>query len=629
MTVARPERYRSYARTAAWWTIPAIVCLAVHWRGFEAWFRADDFAWLSLFGHIHGFHDLLSALFRPEAQGTIRPWSERAFFIVGYALFGLNALPYRIVIFATQFVALALVQAIGFRMSGSRAAGFLAAILWTLNSSSVEPLAWACVYNEVMCAAFLLLALGMLFRHLETGERRFRTFEWLVFLLGFGALELNIVYPALRAIALLAWAKPRSVVSRRELTGSTAAMFAVSLLYFILHSWAAPPSKTGIYAMHFGPSILRTLGVYWTWSVGPVYLATAAHIRRWMAVAAIALLSLALFAFFIRKVRAGCRFAIFCAAWYLITIAPLIPLRDHVTEYYPYIPVIGVAWLGGWGLAEAWNRGGAVRSFAAALALLYAALVLPRTLNASTWNYRLAEVSHDLVAGVARAHELHPSETLLLDGVDDDQFFNAVSDKAFALIGADGVYLTPGTEKRVTQHPEWDRVENYILAPSVAATAVERGQAEVYDVRGAVLRNITSRYAQTLNGDELPLRVSASEPLTSYLLGPEWYALDTDHRWMGRSASLRMGAPPKAGEELYLTGYCAPGLGDAQVTVTVNGIPLKPAAVPPGAFELSFALPDQVTGQHEMHVSVELSKTFRPPGETRDLGLSFGVFEVK
>ena len=95
-------------RTLAYWTIPALVCLIVHWAGFRAWFRADDFAWLGLYNRIHGFHDLLMLLFQPQAQGTIRPWSERAFFILGYGLFGLNALPYRIVIFGTQFAALAL-----------------------------------------------------------------------------------------------------------------------------------------------------------------------------------------------------------------------------------------------------------------------------------------------------------------------------------------------------------------------------------------------------------------------------------------------------------------------------------------------------------------------------------------
>ncbi len=617
--MTRRETTRAWA--VAYWTVPALICLLVHLRGFEAWFRADDFAWLSLYSHIHGFPDLLSALFRPEAQGTIRPWSERAFFIVGYALFGLNALPYRIAIFATQFAALALAQAVGARLTGSRTVGFCAAILWTINSSTVEPLGWACVYNEVMCAAFLLLALYLLMRYVDTGERRYKIGEWVVFVLGFGALELNVVYPALAAGFTLLCA--------RKFFRGTLPMFGVSIVYTAIHTWAAPPSATGQYAMHFGASLLRTLGTYWTWSIGPVYLETPPYLKRWMMLAAIALVSLGLLVFLAGKLRAGYQAALFCIVWYVVTFVPMLPLRDHETEYYPYVPVIGLAWLGAWGLIEAWRRGGQVRWVGVALAALYIALVLPRTVRASAWNYGLTAKAHDLVAGVARAHELHPDEAILLDGVDEDEYLNAVRDKAFVLIGANQVYLAPGSETRLTEGAGWGRVEDYVLAPSIANRALDRGMLEVYDVRGGTLRNITSKYGATLRRAGMPMRVSVSDPLTTYLLGPEWYPVDVDHRWMPKRATLRMGAPSEPERRLYLTGYSAAGLGPADVAVSVNGIALPPAVVRPGPFEIAFALPDSIVRSHEMLVAIEASKTFRPSGDSRDLSLSFGVFEVR
>jgi hypothetical protein len=627
------------ARAVAYWTAPALICLAVHWQGFEAWFRADDFAWLSLYSHVHSFSDLLAALFRPQAQGTIRPLSERGFFLLGYALFGLNALPYRIVIFVTQFAALALTQAVGARLTGSRAAGFCAAIFWTINSSTMEPLGWVCVYNEVLCAACLLGALYLLMRYTETGERRYKAGEWVVFLLGFGALEVNVVYPALAAGYWLLCGRANSPafsksgpqfprVKRTAGLPHVAALCAVSILYTGLHLWVAPPRANGDYAMHFGPSLLRTLGLYWTWTIGPVYLETPPHIKRWMLLAAIAAVSLGLLAFLAMKLRAGYRAAFFCLVWYLATFAPTLPLRDHLTEYYPYIPAIGIAWLGGWGLAEAWKRGANPRAAAVALACLYVLLVLPRTLRASYWNYSLTEKARNLVAGVERARQLHPGEAILLQGADEEEFLNAIRDKAFALIDAK-VYLAAGSEKQLTQGAEWGRVEDYVLAPSVTATALDRGELEVYDVRGGMLRNITSKYAATLRAAGLPARVSVSDPLTAYLLGPEWYSLDTDHRWMPRRATLRMGAPAEPEHKLYLSGYCAEGLGPAEIAVSVDGIALPPQPVRPGKFEVSFALPDAEVGKREMRVAVEVSKTFRPPGESRDLSLSFGVFEIR
>jgi hypothetical protein len=618
------------ARTVAWWTVPSLVCLLIHWQGFTAWFRADDFAWLSNFNRIHSFHDLLVILFLPQAQGTIRPFSERAFFVIGYGLFGLDSLPFRVVIFATQFAALALAAIVGAKLTGSRAAGFCAALLWTVNSTTVQPLAWACVYNEVMCAFFLLLAFYFLLRYIETSDgnpaarryqSRYKILEWVVFLLGFGALELNVVYPVLAAAYTLLCA--------RKFFRGTLPMLAVSMGYTIMHTLVAPTPTTGAYVMHFGPSMLRTLAVYWTWSIGPVFLPTSRHIRLWMLLAGVAVVSVGLLVFFALRIRKGFRTALFCMAWYLIALAPMLPLRDHMTEYYPYIAVIGLAWLGGWGLAEAWRRGPGGRATAVIMATLYAALVLPRTVTSSDWNHRLTIRARNLVEGVARAREVHPGEAILLYGADDEQFLNAIHQKAFPLIGMNNVYLAPGSEKQIAEPAGWGRVEDYILAPDIAGRALDLGELQVYDVRGSVLRNITTDYSDTLAESGLPLRISAGEALTAYLLGPEWYKIDVDHRWMPKRATLRIGGPAEPGKKLYLSGFSPDALGVVEVTITVDGAALPPQTVRPGPFGAAFPLPDSVVGKHEMLVAVEVSRTFRPPEDGRELGLSFGVFEVR
>ncbi len=175
---AAPEPRPSRLASAAFWLIPPLLCLALYWRGFTAWFRADDFAWLGTGLYIQNFHDFLIAIFAPMAQGTIRPLSERAFFMAGFSLFGLDALPFKIVIFATQFANLALVASIGERLSGLRWAGFFAAVFWVLNGAGIEPLGWSCVYNQVLCGFFLLLAFHFLLRYEETGERRYYWFQW-------------------------------------------------------------------------------------------------------------------------------------------------------------------------------------------------------------------------------------------------------------------------------------------------------------------------------------------------------------------------------------------------------------------------------------------------------------------
>src|SRR4029077_6940866 len=159
-----------------------------------------------------------------------------------------NALPFRVVIFATQFANLALVASIGARLTGMRAAGFWAAILWIVNGSLVEPLGWACTYNQVMCGCFLLLAFHFLLRHIQTGRNRYYASQWITFLLGFGALETNLIYPALAAAY--------TFLCARKYFRRTLPLFGASAIYVAAHLAASPVQKDGVYAMHFDGSIL-------------------------------------------------------------------------------------------------------------------------------------------------------------------------------------------------------------------------------------------------------------------------------------------------------------------------------------------------------------------------------------
>jgi hypothetical protein len=617
------------ARVPRWglpWLLPAVLaalCLLIYWRGFTAWFRADDFAWLGAGLRVRNLHELLRALFSPQAEGTIRPWSERAFFMGGFALFGLDALPFRIVVFATQFVNLWLVVWLGERLSGSRAAGFWAAVLWMIHGSLVEPLGWTCVYNQVLCGFFLLNALRFLVLYVETGRRRYNIAQWAVFLLGFGALELNVVYPLLAAG--YTW-----LCARKYFRG-TLPLFIPSIAYTLLHRAVAPFEQTGDYAMHFSGSMLRTVWRYWAWSAGSMLPASPSG-RAKYAVAILVSAGLALF--LARKVRGGASAALYCPLWYVAALLPVLPLRDHLTEYYVYLPQIGACWLGGWALAESWKARGAVRMAAVGLALIYVWMAFPRTLAASEWNYRIAARVRNLVEGAAGVHELHPDKTILLEGVDTDLFWNGVLDRPFRLIGIPQIYLAPGSQRNIAAHPDLGNIEDCILPPDVTAKALERNELVVYDVRGPLLRNITSSYAVAPLDRVLPSRVDAGSPLTGYLLGPEWYPVDTDHRWMGRRATLRMGAPGRAGMKLYLQGVCPDEQlrqGPLLVTVTIDGAPLPPGSIRPGerTFELSFALPPAAVGRPEMQVAIEVNRTFVPAADPRELGLSFGVFEVR
>ncbi len=189
----------SRAARLAYWTVPSLFCLAIYWLGLKAWFRQDDFAWLTLNLRLRETGDLWGILFAPQAQGTIRPLSERLFFLMFHGIFGLNAVPFRITVFLTQFANLVLVSSITWRITRSRAAGFWAPVLWVSNSALVAVMSWTSAYNQALCAFFLLASFQLFLWHIETGKLRYYVWQWVTFLLGFGALEIIVVYPAIAA----------------------------------------------------------------------------------------------------------------------------------------------------------------------------------------------------------------------------------------------------------------------------------------------------------------------------------------------------------------------------------------------------------------------------------------------
>jgi hypothetical protein len=608
------------------WVIPPLVCVLLYWRGFLSWFRADDFAWLGGALHVSGLHDWIRVLFTPEAQGTIRPWSEPGFFIAGYKLFGLNSLPFRIVIFGTHIFNLALVTSIGARLTGMRAAGFWAAAFWAINGSLVEPLGWACTYNQVMCGAFLLLALHFLLRYTESGERRFYVYQWITFVLGFGALEINVVYPVLAA--------GYTYLCARKYFLRMLPLTVVSGAYAAAHLAVAPAPRSGPYAMHFA-SMARTLATYWTWSVGPTHRFTPFLVPPWLLPGAIGLITTGLAAFVLRNRRAGYGVKLFCLLWFLATIAPVLPLRDHTVDYYVYLPVIGLCWLGGWAFAAAWQSGRWAAAAATTLVALYAFMAAPQAAAGEKWNYDLTMRTRAVVQGVAQAHVLYPDRTILLDRVDSTLFADSVRHRPFLLAGTDRVFLTPGTSSHLRPDLAAEAA-GFELPAEVAGRALREGKVVVYDTGDKRLRNVTAVYSLVLSTFVVkpPAVVEAADPLNAYLLGPEWYHLDENHRWMPQRASLRMAAPQHAGEKLYLQGGTAHDLfahGPVTVRVAVNGRALPPATLDEGQeeFELSFPLPGAIVGQPVMNVSLEVSRTFRAGVDERDLGLYFGEFAVR
>ncbi len=621
---------KRWGRAAAW-IVPPLLCLAIYRFGLKVWFQQDDFAWLGLSLDIHSPQDFWCALFAPMAQGTIRPWSERLFFIVFHELFGLDALPFRVWVFLTQSANLVLVAWITLRLTGSRLAALLAPILWTANAALAKPMAWTAAYNQILCGFFILLAFHFLLRYLETKKKRYWVLQWLVFLAGFGALELNVVYPALAAAYTLCRA--------REHFLKTLPMFIPSAAFTLLHQWVTPKVARGPYALHFDADVFSVLAHYWWWAWGFAYAKVFSTDARWTALAAAAtvVMIVALVGFVVWKLRARQWLAAFLVLWFLILIAPVLPLRDHFSEYYLTLPVIGLAMLGAWAIDAAWKAGPAWRALALLLTAAYMGVSVPAARHITRQHYERSKAVQRLVLGVVRAHEKHPGKVILLTGVDTEMFWASVIDNPFRLYGVKDVYLVPGSENSIQAFPGLGEVTDFVLPTAATRKALTQYQAVVYSAGGPQLRNVTSAYlavAETQLKPEYARHVDVAQPLVATQLGPGWYEVEEKHRWMRRRAAVRLGGPRSPHEKLYVTGFAPPGLlksGPVRLTIAVNGKPYRAVTLarPGELFELEFPLSADLVGAEAVDVTVEVDRVFLDGEDKRELSLTFGTFSMR
>jgi hypothetical protein len=614
-----------------YWTVPSLFCLALYWPGFRAWFQQDDFAWLSLNQHLHDPGGLWALLFTPRAQGTIRPLSERAFFMVLHGLFGLNATPFRVVVFATQFANLALLASIAWRLTGWRMAGFLAPLLWVANGNLGVAMSWTSAYNQVLCAFFILASFRFLLLYIDTGRKRLMAGQWACYLLGFGALEINVVYPAIAMTYVLLMA--------RKYWRTTAWLLAPAVLYTGVHWHFAPKATTGPYAMHWTSSMIGTLWTYWGYALGPARLPHAFRLPApWLPVAGTIVLTIAVALLVVTQWRRGDRLGGFLVAWFVILLAPILPLRDHISDYYLTMPVIGLATLGAWALAVAWRGKWRFRLAAAAAVALYLATSLPMARVVADWNYRYSLSIKHLVQGLVRARELNPGKVILLTDVSSGDFWGSIYHKAHWVAGVRDVYLTPGSEKTIEAHPELDSVSEYELPPYVAVRALEENRAVVYSAAGGPLRNVTRMFQATARSrwgePELPFRLDAGNPLFASQLGPAWHQVEGGYRWMPKRATVWLHGPVRSGQKLHLEGFSAAASVREKplpVSVSVDGelVGRTLLTQPDAAFSLEYPLPASTVGRPKIEVAVEVGHTFSAPGDGRALGLVFGAIAVR
>ncbi len=602
-----------------------LVLLFMYWPVWDVWFRADDFAWLGLRLPIRDTATFLHAMFQPMAQGTVRFLSERAFFLFFSIVFGNDPLPMRVFIFGLQLANVALLHRLSWRLSGSLVTAALVPALWLINPGTVVSMTWLSTWNQLLVVFFLLAALVSFI------ERR-PWLCWLSFLLGFGALEVNIVFPALLLVYVWLYERDRL----REVWP----FFVPSVLFVALHLFVIPKNRRDpTYQLFFELDMLRRLSRYWKWGLGIWrYVTLLGAPLPWErlgspALSVLGLGTLAWAAFQAGKKKG--RLALFGAAWFVGLLLPVLPLRNHFSDYYLASASVGMAMIFGVAVVESWEFHRAAGALASALVAMMAVASWQVSGTTMEWYRSNAQRVERMVRGVVEARRLHPNDLILLDQVDDLLFWDGVVHDPFRLYLVFDVFLTPGSERQIRPSAGARDMAEFILASEDTRYVLEHEGAQVYRVGPGPLRNVTRAYFQKMDAilaQGLPRSIDVAKAAYGPLLGKGWHGVANRARWCEGLAELRIGGPKAKGQSLWVTGYVPETVlagGAQELVVTANERKLPPVTISTAEtpLHLQIPLPDSLVGEGEMSLQLRFSRVISRQG--RDHALIVRRLEVR
>jgi hypothetical protein len=608
-------------RRFAW--IPILIVVAVVLPALTAYYFNDDFAWMSLKGLHDQGQSVVSLVFRPAGHGTWRPLSERVTFLLAETWFPSNPLPFHALVLLTHCLSLYLFYGLAFRLTGSRLAAIAAPLIWSLNPSLAQTYAWSSSYMHLLCACFLLAELSALLAYLENGRARWLALTWGLFLTGFLVMESNLVFPALALVLIVM----RNALSRRIFVRVLAPFGAVSVLFVLLHMHFAPKQASGLYSLSYHPlDLIRVVARYTIWTVRPFDIDRLARLPRLVNTiwAALALGSLGGFIGW-RAFKKDYRPAL-AAAMFVILLAPMAPLRQHVLPYYLSLPSFGFA------LAAAWAAGAGLNGskhwkILTVLILAGWAVMFPVALRRSILEWRaMSWQTRDFLADLGHFRARHPDKLLILSGFTPDIYPHCLFHNCTGPAGIGAVFIAPDWAAASTSNPGWPFNPEHFADPDSLQARLADGSALLVDYSDGTARDGSAATLAALRAGTY-MAPHRMEGLDSRWLKEGWNAPEQGFRWMTRQATARLSGPLTATERLVVAGFCpdVPGRPEKlELKLTLNGRALETQHLAGcrGQFELSAAVPDELRPLRGFELKLETDNAYKVAGEHRELALA-------
>ena len=369
---------------ARWIALPSVllVTVLVHYPALRTYFAQDDLIFLAR-----------AAGLEPDPVSWWRVLSGAPRWRLFYSLFGVDPLPYHVANLLFHLVNVALVYAVARRFFSGRQAAWTAATLFGASAIAFTPLHWATGLMEILAATFALAALWFYLAARDAGSggrdhpREQPALLWIsaVAVLAAGlSKEATLLLP----LALVAADRRLGAFAPRWRTLVPAGVAGLLFVIGYASTFSGPEHLGGAaYALNLTPaSVALNLATYLRWTVAlwdPVRDAFAQIAPdAWPLGIAVALAA----ALLLWSQRRGPRHPEEVAAvWFLVMLAPVLPLQSHTYLYYLYVPWAGACWLAAGAAARLARRVPALLPAALAVTLVFAAV--------EAWSVRAREVA--------------------------------------------------------------------------------------------------------------------------------------------------------------------------------------------------------------------------------------------
>jgi hypothetical protein len=361
----------------------------------------------------NGWADVLAGFVRNPSQNFGSNFYRPVLAVLHAALYqlvGASALGWHAASILLHVACTLLVAWLALEVLGEQQVAVAAAVLFAVHPAHVEAVGWVSAMGDPLMAAFLLLSALAFVRWAKGGAEYWR---WLSVAASAGCVfskETGVVVPLLVLAAV--WVVP--VKMRVRKLSAVAPLFAVAAAFLVVRRMVLPAfaspmnSATTAQMIATWPSALLFYLRHMAWpgAVVPFYplrMASGFNLAQFAAPLAGLVLIAAIAGIVLWRTLGG-RTAIFCAAWMLLPLAPVMMLKvfasfELVHDRFLYVPLVGFTLAVAGGVHSALRRvlgPGTGRIYTLLIAVLAAAWCCASLTESLWWQNDRALFTHAL-----------------------------------------------------------------------------------------------------------------------------------------------------------------------------------------------------------------------------------------